>query len=41
MTTQTETATEENNQFEVENQNVNADYTGNPEEINANLTSRA
>ena len=41
MTTQTETATEENNQFEVENQNVNADYTGNPEEINANLTSGA
>ena len=30
----TEPATEENNQFEVENQNVNADYTGNPEEIN-------
>ncbi len=39
MTTQTETATLENNQIEVENQNINADYSGNPEEMNGNFTS--
>ena len=39
MTTQTETATLENNQLEVENQNINADYSGNPEEMNGNFTS--